>query len=95
MKKFAWSCALGLVGLVAATSTHAADIAKPVLKAAPPARAGDWTGFYVGVQGGGGWGHAEQTDSSPFSSGTYNISGGLAGLTWGFNWQVGNTVVGF
>ena len=95
MKKLGLYLAAGLAGLVVASAAQSADLPKSVLKAAPAARAGDWTGFYIGVQGGGGWGHARQTDSWPLDTGWYNQSGALAGVTWGYNWQVGNTVVGF
>ena len=90
MKKFLVSIAMA-IALPAAAS--AADLKLPV-KAAP-VQAIDWTGFYVGVQAGGGWGRADQTDGSPFDTGWFNTSGGMAGVTWGFNWQIGRTVVGF
>jgi outer membrane immunogenic protein len=47
----------------------------------------NWSGFYLGIEGGGGWGRARQTDPFPFSSGGYNVSGGLIGGTVGYNWQ--------
>jgi outer membrane immunogenic protein len=95
MKNLGLYLAAGLAGLVVASAAQSADLPKLVVKAAPAARSGDWTGFYVGVQAGGGWGRAGQTDASPFDTGWYNLSGGLAGVTWGYNWQVGNTVIGF
>jgi outer membrane immunogenic protein len=95
MKKLAVCLIFGLAGFAAATAAHSADLPKLVVKAPPAARPADWTGFYFGVQGGAGWGRAHQSDSFPFDSGSYNLSGGLAGVTWGYNWQVGNTVVGF
>jgi len=95
MKNLGLCLAAGLAGLLAANAAQATDLPKSVLKAAPAARSGDWTGFYVGVQAGGGWGRAGQTDASPFYTGLYNVSGALAGVTWGYNWQVGSTVVGF
>jgi outer membrane immunogenic protein len=95
MKNLGLYLAAGLAGLLAASAAQATDLPKSVLKAAPAARAGDWTGFYVGVQGGGGWDRAQQSDASPFNTGWYDLSGGLAGVTWGYNWQIGNTVIGF
>jgi outer membrane immunogenic protein len=44
------------------------------------------TGFYIGAQGGGAWGDSVQS----FNAGTtnrYNISGGVAGGTVGYNWE--------
>ncbi len=60
----------------------------------PPPPAFSWTGFYVGIAGGGAWGSAEQTDLTPWSSGAYGVSGGLVGGTIGYNWQVDNFVFG-
>ena len=75
---------------------HAADMA---LKARPAAAAVaplpyNWTGLYVGVQGGAGWGHAEDTDATPFDSGRFSVRGGLIGGTLGYNWQLSNVVLG-
>jgi outer membrane immunogenic protein len=92
---------LGVVTLIAALAAagaaHSADLIRPIVKApaAPAALLWDWTGSYIGIQAGGGWGEARQTDSSPFSSGWYGISGGLVGITGGYNWQVGQAVIGF
>ena len=49
----------------------------------------NWTGFYVGVNGGGGWGSSTW---SGFSS--FNTSGGLIGGTVGYNRQFGQFVAG-
>jgi outer membrane immunogenic protein len=75
---------------------HAADMA---LKARPAAAAAaplpyNWTGVYVGIQGGAGWGHAEDTDATPFDSGRFAVRGGLIGGTLGYNWQLSNVVLG-
>ena len=95
MNKSTLLFAVGLAGLVGMTAAQSADLPKLPLKAAPVVRAPDWTGFYVGIQAGGGWGQARQTDVFAFDTGWYDTSGGLAGATWGYNWQIGNTVVGF
>jgi outer membrane immunogenic protein len=60
---------------------------------APVAPVYSWTGFYVGLEGGGGWDRAEQSDIA-FRSGPYNTSGYLAGGTVGYNWQSGHAVFG-
>jgi outer membrane immunogenic protein len=49
-----------------------------------------WTGFYVGINGGYGWGRSTW-DS--FGTNT-DPSGGLVGLTAGYNWQTGPWVFG-
>jgi opacity protein-like surface antigen len=66
MKKFL----LGLIGAIA--------VAAPVAAADPPARAytkapayidpaSHWTGFYVGLNAGGAWGHSDATTTTVFS----------------------------
>jgi outer membrane immunogenic protein len=53
----------------------------------------NWTGPYIGISGGGGgWGHSDF--SAPLSSGNFNTSGGLIGGTLGYNYQVGQAVLG-
>jgi outer membrane immunogenic protein len=94
MKTFVAGCvALGLVA--AASCAQAADLSvAPLYKAPPPAQyvspAYDWSGFYVGVNGGGGWGHSKW-DASGVSTG---LSGGLVGGTAGYNMQYGRAVFG-
>jgi outer membrane immunogenic protein len=83
----------------------AADL--PAYEPAPLAVASpggyDWTGFYVGLQGGGIWGDVD-TDTFPlpspavfgddqFSQST-DLDGFLGGLEAGFNWQSGMFVFG-
>jgi outer membrane immunogenic protein len=79
------------LGVVAA---QAADLPRAMpAKAAPvysPVPVYNWTGPYVGINGGGGWGHA----SEAFSGTSHTISGGLAGATLGYNWQMGQAVFG-
>jgi outer membrane immunogenic protein len=52
----------------------------------------NWTGPYVGINGGGGWGRA--SFAPPFASGPFNASGGLIGATLGYNWQINQAVFG-
>jgi outer membrane immunogenic protein len=93
-KMFAGAAAALLLATVGAAS--AADIApKPIFTKAPPIPVYNWTGFYIGLEGGMGWGNATQTDPTGFSSGTYQPIGGLIGGTIGYNWQfAGNWVFG-
>ena len=48
-----------------------------------------WSGFYLGFNGGGAFG-----SSSWDSTGGFDVSGGLLGLTAGYNWQAGTFVFG-
>ena len=80
--------------LAASISANAADLprAAPMPTKAPPVYAPPpftWNGFYLGVNGGWGWGSSH---SDLF--GHTNTSGGLAGGTIGYNMQFGGWVLG-
>ena len=98
MKRILLSTAsLGVLGLL--TPAFAADL--PYAKAPPiAATVYDWTGAYVGVFGGGGFGNHNVNNSTgaaqPFTdfSANYSSQGGLAGGEAGYNWQSGNYMVG-
>jgi outer membrane immunogenic protein len=72
-----------------ATSAFAADL--PVK--APPmvVPVWNWTGFYVGVNGGYSWGRAHATvePNTPLATNiAHDVNGGLGGGQIGYNWQV-------
>ncbi len=70
--------AVGLAGVTSAAS--AADLGRrPVYKAepAPMAQVYNWTGLYVGIHGGYGWGDVSGLD----------VDGAFFGGQIGFNWQ--------
>jgi outer membrane immunogenic protein len=102
MKKFL----IGAVGLVAmATSASAADLAaRPYTKAPPPVMAAmyDWSGFYIGVNGGGGWSHKcwdvtnilGVTLPAALAEGCHDASGGVVGGQIGYRWQSASWVFG-
>ena len=85
-----------VAAVLGAAAANAADLPRPVpapmVTKAPPyiEQTFNWTGFYVGVNGGGGWGHS-RTDLS----GGFSTSGGVAGGTIGYNAQYGSWVFGF
>lgn len=55
----------------------------------------NWTGWYIGVEGGLANGQAAQTQTiSGVSLGYYNQQGSLFGGTVGYNWQMTNWIVG-
>lgn len=76
--------------------------------AAPPTGVYNWTGPYMGVEGGGAWGHSNQTNSGspasppasppppspPIADGSFAVEGGFIGGTFGYNWQSGPWVLG-
>jgi outer membrane immunogenic protein len=88
-------------GAVAALvlGTTAAAAADLPLKAKAPAMEAiyDWTGFYIGIAGGGSLGTSTHIDRATGLGDTlgYNVKGGLVGGTIGYNWQTGPLVVGF
>jgi outer membrane immunogenic protein len=55
----------------------------------------NWSGFYVGIQGGFGWADLERTLVVTGARLTTETSGGLLGGTIGYNWQAGAWVFGF
>ncbi len=86
---------LAFTGLVALTGAAAtADLPRPAPQPYYPkapvfAPQYSWTGFYLGVNGGGAFGGSSWT-----SSGSRDVSGGLVGSTLGYNYQVGQAVFG-
>jgi len=97
MKRLFLASVAGLAALTMMQSANAADIAR---RQAMPTKAPayfapyNWTGFYIGINGGGGWGNSEWTNAALGSTGSFDISGGLVGGTIGFNWQVNQFVFG-
>jgi outer membrane immunogenic protein len=79
------------LGLVQAASAADMPTKAPM---APVAIPYNWTGFYVGIEGGGGWARSTQTDTAGTTSGSYNQNGALVGGTVGYNWQMNNWVLG-
>jgi outer membrane immunogenic protein len=60
----------------------------------PPPPPFTWTGFYLGINGGYGWG-SDATNDGMGNTPTLNSNGGLVGGTVGFNYQIAQFVVGF
>lgn len=71
---------------ITATASLAADLPRQMPAKAPAyvPIAYNWTGFYLGINGGYGWGRSSWDG---FGSGTFNTSGGQIGGTIGYNWQ--------
>jgi len=92
--------AIGAVALSMSAPASAADMAaRPYTKAPPPMVAPiyDWTGFYIG--GNGGWGRSDScvdfvTVVGTVASGCGDRSGGVAGGQIGYRWQSNQFVFG-
>jgi outer membrane immunogenic protein len=90
----------GALAVFACSLALAADIPPPGPAPYPPATyapivpAYNWSGFYIGVNGGGAFGTSNWTDAIDGSTGNFNVSGGLFGGTIGGNYQLGQFVVG-
>src|SRR5271166_2027087 len=91
-----WLATVGLVALGIAAPASAADLAaKPYVKAppAPVVAIYDWTGFYIG--GNGGWAQARACwdlitpTGLDDALGCRDASGGVAGGQLGYRWQTG------
>lgn len=112
MKKLV-SAVLGLAAFGLAAPASAADLAaRPYTKAPAPMVAAvyDWSGFYIGINGGGGWSHKCWDTTTPFvpvgffavapapvapgPEGCHNGSGGVVGGQLGYRWQSGAWVFG-
>jgi outer membrane immunogenic protein len=53
-----------------------------------------WTGIYLGINAGYGFGNSQWSDPIDGSTGKFDASGFLAGGTLGGNYQMGNFVIG-
>src|SRR5438477_2489635 len=93
---------LGVIGLAAvgmSAPASAADLAaRPYTKAPPPMVAAvyDWTGFYIGANGGLGSSRKCWSDITALAvaEGCHDATGGVAGGQIGYRWQASNWVFG-
>jgi len=95
MKKL--TLATAVVAAMASGSALAADLGRPIVKApiAPVVAPFNWSGFYIGINGGGGWGRSRfDFTGVGTTTGDFDVSGGLIGGTAGFNVQTGSVVWG-
>ncbi|MGA2566804.1 MAG: outer membrane protein [Pseudolabrys sp.] len=94
MNRFTLAVCASLLAAATAVPAFAADMPTP-FKAPAYAAPFNWSGFYLGINGGYGWGKSSWTD--PLSGGTtgdFNLSGAMAGGTVGYNLQTGQFVLG-
>jgi len=94
------------VGALVGTQAMAADM--PVKAPAPPPPVvATWTGLYIGINGGGGWGHESWLDNNGSPVGcavtpptpstcpvSFGMSGGILGGQIGYRYQFNSVVIG-
>src|SRR5471030_843937 len=99
MKRFMLAVCAGLLAVAVATPSFAADLPRPAYKApfknpiyvAPFS----WTGFYIGINGGYGFGKSSWPNAGTgLTTGDFDVEGGLVGGTVGYNLQTGAWVWG-
>jgi outer membrane immunogenic protein len=86
--------AAAMAMLTATGHVVAADLPTPSLPARLPAAVYNWTGFYLGINGGFGTGNSNWSDGPVGTTGSFPISGYLVGGTVGANYQIGANVFG-
>jgi outer membrane immunogenic protein len=99
MKRFMLAIGAGILAAAIAAPAFAADLPRPAYKT--PFRNPvyvapfSWTGFYVGINGGYGFGKSNWTAAGAgISTGDFNVKGPLVGGTVGYNLQTGAWVWG-
>ena len=95
MKRYVFAA---MLSLAAGSQAFAADLPPAPSYKAPMAvqQVYNWTGFYIGVNGGWGWGTQDPLNiiTNRFDSLSQSISGGVAGGTIGAQIQQGHVVLG-
>lgn len=103
MRTFSLAVALTMVGLLGAAPANAADMPRPVYKAAPAPAVYSWSGFYIGGHAGAAWSDF-QTRWDPLpsvaaftaqsQSHSFDDTAFVGGALVGYNWQVQRWVFG-
>jgi outer membrane immunogenic protein len=89
MKRVLLAC-IGVLALSGAAAAADLPVAPaPYYKSPVYAPAYNWSGFYLGINGGGGWGRSTWS-----TTGSFDTSGGLIGGTVGYNYQMNQVVLG-
>ena len=91
--------ALAALGMAAAPASAADLAARPYTKAPPPMVQPiyDWSGFYIGINGGGGTSHKcwdLMTGTLATAEGCHDATGGTVGGQIGYRWQLSSWVFG-
>jgi outer membrane immunogenic protein len=87
------TASLAVLGVAPAV---AADLPARVYTKAPPMvqAAYDWSGFYIGINGGGGTAHTTWDFVGGGTEGSHDATGGTVGGQIGYRWQQGPVVFG-
>jgi len=98
MKVFLFSSAAALALAGAVGTASAADLARrppppPPTKAPVVVPSYNWTGAYIGINGGYGFGRSKW-DGLPAGPASFDVKGGMVGGQLGYNWQFGQFVYG-
>jgi len=83
-----------IVLLTTAAEAFAADLPAPSLPPPSPAANYNWTGVYLGINGGHGTGSSSWSDGAVGGTGSFPTTGFLVGGTIGVNYQIGQYVFG-
>jgi outer membrane immunogenic protein len=89
------TCLIMLASAQAASAADMLPVKAPIYKTPPP-QAFNWTGFYIGVNGGYGWSRdsASESPGDPLTilqvtpaATSFDAEGWLGGIQAGYNWQ--------
>lgn len=95
MKRLTLTACAGLLAAAMAAPSFAADLPRPSYKAPIYVAPFSWSGFYVGINGGYGWGLSNWRDvTTGIETGDFPVEGAVAGGTIGYNLQTGSFVWG-
>jgi len=98
MKLFVLAASLSVFGVAANAGNMEAPVTEPIIAATPaPTASFNWTGGYVGVQGGLLRGSTKLTGENLNNNNTmsrsFSQSGGMLGIYAGYNWHDGGNIV--
>ena len=88
---------LSAAAALMSAGAYAADLPvyePPPAMVAPEPVASNWTGFYIGLHGGYGWGNLNDNDASDDVFDNADVQGAVIGGQLGVNWQWNNFVLG-
>jgi len=93
MNRFTVALVGGWLATILATPSFGADLPRKAPRYYAPAAGFSWSGFYVGINGGYGWG-TSTWGAAPITTDNLHPNGWLAGGTVGYNLQTGVWVWG-